>query len=257
MPDEISIRECVSTDDFQQCIALERAIFNDDDIDIMPIRLYMISKNCNAPTFGAFNAEGTLLGFVHTSIALLDGKVVYHSHLAGVVEAMRHRDIGYRLKLAQREHALVAGVPLIIWSFDPLQSRNAHFNINKLGAIIRSYKINYYGEGISTVFDAHLPSDRVIAEWWVGSPHVEQVLAGKRPTPEPLTGRVTIPDSIDEIRAHSLDEHIGWRLQVRDEFLNALEPGNIVCGFTREVERKSSVYLFGRDAEQFRYTAYK
>jgi predicted GNAT superfamily acetyltransferase len=257
MPDDIIIRECVSTEDFQQCIALERAVFDDDDIDIMPIRLYMISKNCNAPTFGAFNAKGLLLGFVHTSIALFEGKVVYHSHLAGVVEEMRHQDIGYRMKLAQREHAIAAGVPLIIWSFDPLQSRNAHFNINKLGAIIRNYKINYYGEGISTVFDSYLPSDRVIAEWWVKAPYVENVLSGNRPTPESVNGRVTIPDNIDEVRTDSLDDHIRWRLRVREDFLQALEQGSIVRGFVRDRETKSSNYLFGQDEEQFQYTTYR
>jgi predicted GNAT superfamily acetyltransferase len=257
MVEDPIIRECVSAEDFLQCIALERAVFNDDDIDIMPIRLYMISKNCNAPTFGAFNPDGKILGFVHTSIALLDGKIVYHSHLAGVLEGMRHQDIGYRLKLAQREHAIRAGVPLIIWSFDPLQSRNAHFNINKLGAIIRHYKINYYGEGISTVFDAHLPSDRVIAEWWVKAPYVEKVLAGNRPRPETETARVEIPDNIDEVRSQSLDEHIGWRLRVRENFLKALEPAAIVRGFVREAERRHSDYLFGEDEEQFRYSTYQ
>lgn len=257
MSDEVTIRECISIEDFQQCIALERAVFNDEDIDIMPIRLYMISKNCNAPTFGAFNAAGLLLGFVHTAIALLDGNVIYHSHLAGVVEEMRHQDIGYRMKLAQREHAIAAGVPLIIWSFDPLQSRNAHFNINKLGAIIRNYKINYYGEGISTVFDSHLPSDRVIAEWWVQSPYVEQVLAGTRPSLECETGRVQIPDNIDEVRAGSLEEHIQWRLRVREDFLQALGQDSIARGFLREEEIKSSVYLFGQDEDQFQYATYK
>src|SRR5713226_5699306 len=79
---EVVIRECVSVEDFQQCIELERAVWKDDDIGIMPIRLYMISKACNAPTVGAFESSGRLVGFVHTMIALMDKHVVYHSHLA-------------------------------------------------------------------------------------------------------------------------------------------------------------------------------
>jgi predicted GNAT superfamily acetyltransferase len=255
--DEIIIRECVSIDDFQQCIELERLVWNDDDIDIMPIRLYMISKNCNAPTFGAFTSSGGLIGFVHTSLALQNKNVVYHSHLAGVVEELRHKDIGYKLKLAQRQHALAADVPMIFWTFDPLQSRNAHFNINKLGAIIRTYKNNYYGEGVSSIFDSHLPSDRVIAEWWIRSPHVEQVLAGNRPQVHAPQAIVKIPDNIDAIRARSLEEHVRWRMQVRDDFSEAIEKGNIACGFTRDVEMKSSSYLFGQDEEQFAYETYK
>ena len=253
MSGEISIRECVSIDDFQQCIELERSVFDDEDIDIMPVRLYMISKHCNAPTFGAFTETGRLIGFGHTSLALVGGHIIYHSHLAGVVEAMRHKDIGYRLKLAQREHAIAAGVSLIIWTFDPLQSRNAHFNINKLGAVIRTYTINYYGEGASSVFESHLPSDRVIAEWWVHSPHVESVLAGNRPQIESPIASVEIPDDINAIRAISLEEHRNWRMRVRDDFMQALEQGGIARGFVRNVEQKTSSYLFAEDEEQFRF----
>ncbi|MBI3654405.1 MAG: hypothetical protein HY231_25535 [Acidobacteria bacterium] len=254
MPDEeITIRECVTSKDFQQCIELERLIWNDDDIDIMPIRLYMISRNCNAPTFGAFNGFGHLLGFVHTAIALINRQAVYHSHLAGVVEEMRHQDIGYRLKLAQREHAIAAGVVMIFWSFDPLQSRNAHFNINKLGAIIRAYKENYYGEGVSSVFDSHLPSDRVIAEWWIQSPHVDSTLAGQRPLVESPTVAVEIPDHIEAVREQSLDEHIKWRMKTRENFLQALDKGRIVRGFVRDMEKRSSSYLFGDDEAQFHF----
>jgi predicted GNAT superfamily acetyltransferase len=190
----VTIRECVSVEDFAQCIELEREVWHDDDIGIMPIRLYMISKTCNAPTIGAFDAAGRLVGFVHTSLALLGRHVAYHSHLAAVVESLRHREIGYRMKLAQREHALLVGIPLIIWTFDPLLSRNAHLNINKLGAIIRRYEINYYSEGFSTVFDSDVPSDRIFAEWWVASPHVKSVLEGKRPSVEKQSGSVEIPE---------------------------------------------------------------
>src|SRR5260370_22228349 len=108
LPD-ITIRECLAIDDFLQCIELERAVWKDDDLGIMPIRLYMISKTCNAPTIGAFEASGRLVGFVHTMIALMDKHVVYHSHLAAVREDLRHNDIGYKMKLAQRQHAIDAG----------------------------------------------------------------------------------------------------------------------------------------------------
>ena len=90
--DEVAIRDCVSVDDFKQCIELEREVWHDDDIGIMPVRLYMISKTCNAPTIGAFDASGRLVGFVHTSLALVGRHVVYHSHLAAVVEGLR--DLG-------------------------------------------------------------------------------------------------------------------------------------------------------------------
>jgi len=248
---DVIIRECSSIEDFQQCIELERAVWKDEDIGIMPVRMYMISRACNAPTIGAFEPSGRLVGFVHTMIALRGGRVIYHSHLAAVLEQLRHRDIGYRMKLAQREHALAAGVPLIIWTFDPLQSRNAHLNINKLGAIIRRYEVNYYSEGLSTVFDANVPSDRVFAEWWVSSPHVQSALSGKLPEVLDPKTTVTIPENINEVREKSIDEHVRWRLQARTEFQQALGAGFIVRAFERS--KGTSKYLFGEDEQQFKF----
>lgn len=250
---DVIVRECASVEDFQQCIELERAIWKDDDIGIMPIRLYMISRACNAPTIGAFQSTGRLVGFVHTMIALKDGCVVYHSHLAAVVEDLRHKDIGFRMKLAQREHAIQAGVPLIIWTFDPLQSRNAHLNINKLGAIIRRYEVNYYGEGLSTVFDLDLPSDRIFAEWWVTSPHVESVLAGNRPMLEGEPESVEIPEDINDVRARSAEDHLKWRRRVREDFQSKFASGLIARGFNRG--NGISRYLLGRDEPQFHFQA--
>ncbi len=252
---DITIRECTSVEDFNQCIELERAVWKDDDLDIMPIRLYMISKACQAPTIGAFEPSGRLVGFVHTMLALVENCVAFHSHMAAVVEDLRHQDIGYRIKLFQRQCALAAGIPLIFWTFDPLQSRNAHFNINKLGTIIRRYEPNYYGEGVSSVFDSNIPSDRVIAEWWVQSAHVELVLAGQRPHCDDRAA-VAIPDDIGAIRARSLDEHLKWRLKVREEFVAQLASGKVVRGFTRDQATQSSRYLFGEGDDQFRFSNY-
>ena len=254
---EVTIRECVSVDDFKQCIELEREIWHDDDIGIMPIRLYMISRTCNAPTIGAFDAAGRLVGFVHTSLALLGRHVAYHSHLAAVVERLRHRDIGYRMKMGQREHALRAGIPLIMWTFDPLLSRNAHLNINKLGAIIRRYEVNYYSEGFSTVFDSDVPSDRIFAEWWVASPHVQSVLEGTRPWVDDDRGSIEIPEDVTAVRARSIEEHLRWRLAVREEFQREFALGNIVRAFAREPENHRGRYLLGADDEQFDFAAYE
>ncbi|MEN3332993.1 MAG: hypothetical protein V7641_2358 [Blastocatellia bacterium] len=253
---DVTIRECVSVEDFQQCIELERAVWSDDDIGIMPIRLYLISKACKAPTIGAFDHTGKLVGFVHTMLALMDRHVVYHSHLAAVLEGLRHKDIGYRMKLKQREFAIEMGVPLIIWTFDPLQSRNAHLNINKLGAIIRRYEENYYGEGLSAVFGADVPSDRIFAEWWVRSPHVEAALACSRPQVSNAES-VIIPEEINQVRAQSVEDHVRWRLRVRGDFLGELNKGLIARGFERDSASGTSRYLFGHDERQFSFDAYE
>jgi predicted GNAT superfamily acetyltransferase len=252
---DVTIRECVTVEDFRQCIELERAIWHDDDIGIMPIRLYMVSRACNAPTIGAFDQAGRLVGFVHTMLALKGRQVVYHSHLAAVIEGLRHKEIGYRMKLKQREFAMNAGIPLIIWTFDPLQSRNAHLNINKLGAIIRRYEENYYGEGLSVVFGKDVPSDRIFAEWWVRSPQVEAALAGIRPRVE-NAATVLIPEEINRVREQSLDEHLSWRLRVRADFRRRLYEGLIARGFERDSASGVGRYLFGADERQFSFEAY-
>src|SRR5215470_4388714 len=253
---DVTIRECVSIEDFKQCIELERSVWNDSDLGIMPIRLYMISKACNAPTIGAFDADGSLIGFVHTSLALIGKNVVYHSHLAAVQEGLRHRDIGFRMKMAQRQRALEAGVPLIIWTFDPLQSRNAYLNIRKLGAIIRRYESNYYGEGLSTVFGNGIPSDRVFAEWWVSSPHVSSRLGGKTNPTEDVCATVLIPEDINSIAASSSEENLRWRLRVREAFQRELTGGLIVRGFERHSDRAESSYLLTVDERQFSFDSY-
>lgn len=257
MPEaDVIIRECQSIEDYQQCITLERAVWKDDDIGIMPIRLYMISKACKAPTIGAFDQAGQLIGFVHTMLALMGRNVIYHSHLAAVLESHRHKDIGYRMKLLQRQFAIDAGIPLIIWTFDPLQSRNAHLNINKLGAIIRRYELNYYGEGVSSIFDSDVPSDRIYAEWWVRSPHVQATLSGNRPPPPGETSTISIPDDIYAVRKDSIEAHLKWRLQAREDFLRETAAGRIARGFERDREMATSRYIFAADEDQFHFEAY-
>lgn len=259
--DGIVIRECVSFDDFKHCVDLEKLVWKSADIDVMPVRLYHISKACSAPTFGAFDEAGKMVGFGHTMLALVASErgkdLAYHSHMLAVAEELRDRDIGYRIKLAQREHAMRAGVPLIFWTFDPLQSRNAHVNINKLGAIVRRYEVNYYGLGVSTGFDEDVPTDRLVAEWWVASAHVKQVVGGTRPSVADLKGTVTIPDNINAVRANSVQEHLDWRMRTREEFLELLDSGVIVRGFTRDQKQGLSRYLFGEDEKQFSFSEYR
>ena len=256
MPDpDVTIRECQTVDEFRQCIELERDVWKDEDIDVMPIRLYMISKTCGGPTIGAFDDSNRLVGAGHMLPALVGNNVAFHSHLLAVAKNLRDKNIGYRIKLAQREHAIKAGVKMVFWTFDPLQSRNAHFNVNKLGVIIRRYGVNYYGENVSSVFEADVPSDRLIAEWWVSSRHVEAVLSGAQPRVAEVESKVTIPDDIDSIRERSVEAHKEWRLRVREAFEAALKTGAIVRGFQRDHTARRSTYPFGVDEGQFSFDA--
>jgi predicted GNAT superfamily acetyltransferase len=163
--------------------------------------------------------------------------------MLAVEAGLRDQNLGYKIKLAQREHALRAAIGLIFWTFDPLTSRNAHFNINKLGAILRRYERNYYGQGVSTGFDAEVPTDRVIAEWWVASRRVKGVLEGETPKPDQVSGEIQIPDDIDSIRARSASEHLEWRMRVREQFEAQFADGAVAAGFSRDAGSRTSRYL--------------
>src|SRR3970282_1162763 len=101
------------------------------------------------------------------------------SHMLAVLPEYRDQKIGYRLKLAQREAVHEQAVRLITWTYDPLESRNANLNINRLGGIVRTYKRNHYGE-MQDGLNAGLPSDRLLVEWWITSNRVKQRLSSER-----------------------------------------------------------------------------
>jgi predicted GNAT superfamily acetyltransferase len=163
--------------------------------------------------------------------------------MVGVVEEYQNRGIGRLLKLAQREDALERGIRLIEWTFDPLQLKNAHFNIERLGAIVRRYIPNLYGR-TSSPLHAGLPTDRLVAEWWVRSQRVEEVLGG-RVRPMRTDGeRIAIRAGI---RAICRDQPLaGERIQtkVREQFLANIARGRAAVGF--EFNEEQGTYLLER-----------
>jgi predicted GNAT superfamily acetyltransferase len=138
---------------------------------------------------GAFEKDtGRMVGFVFGFPAISpDGKLYHYSHMTGVVPEYRYKGLGYILKLMQREYVLKQGLDLIAWTYDPLQSPNARFNIGKLGVIVRKFYINYYGE-LRDSINIGMPTDRFEAEWWIKSKLVEDKLKGllKPPTLDTL-----------------------------------------------------------------------
>jgi predicted GNAT superfamily acetyltransferase len=128
---------------------------------------------------GAFEKDtGRMVGFVFGFPAISpDGRLYHYSHMTGVVPEYRYKGLGYILKLMQREYVLKQGLDLIAWTYDPLQSPNAKFNIGKLGVIVRKFYINYYGE-LRDSINIGMPTDRFEAEWWIKSKLVEDKLKG-------------------------------------------------------------------------------
>jgi predicted GNAT superfamily acetyltransferase len=176
MTGSIVIRKCQSLEEFHLCVALQREIWQEADLEIEPATAFVVAANTGGQVLGAFDGQ-RLAGYTLAVAAVRDGVPYLHSHMTGIHAAYRDRGIGRMLKLFQREEALSRNIRLICWTFDPLEFRNAYFNLNRLGAISRSYLPNFYGV-TSSPLHRGLATDRLLAEWHLDSPRVMAVCAG-------------------------------------------------------------------------------
>ena len=200
---------------------LQREIWGVTDLDIYPTLALKPQQEVGAILIGAF-AEGRMVGFVFGFPGILDGETIIHSDMLGILPAYRSHNLGYLLKCAQREAAIARGVKRITWTFDPLQSRNAHLNFAKLGVIADRYYVDYYGTTSS--FLHRYGTDRLWVTWLLESERVEARLR-QEPVPE-ITGDVVI-----EIPTEITSDHEHWRLKTRESFTSALEAGYFVEEF--------------------------
>jgi predicted GNAT superfamily acetyltransferase len=176
MTGSIVIRKCQKLDEFQLCVALQREIWQEADLEIEPVTAFVVAANTGGQVLGAFDGQ-RLAGYTLALAALRDGVPYLHSHMAGVHADYRDRGIGRMLKFAQREEALSRSIRLICWTFDPLEFRNAYFNLNRLGAISRAYLPNFYGVTTSPLHRG-MATDRLLAEWHLDSPRVMAAAGG-------------------------------------------------------------------------------
>src|SRR5260221_7114010 len=144
MSQEIIVRKCESLDDFHRCVDLQRAIWGEADLEVEPSILFVVAAHTGGQVLGAFDGD-RLVGYTLAVVGLRDRVTYLHSHMTGVHSEYRDRGVGRLLKLFQRGEALGRGIRLIQWTFDPLELRNAHFNLNRLGANCRAYQPDLYG----------------------------------------------------------------------------------------------------------------
>ena len=205
---------------------LQRDIWGVEDVDVYPALALKPHKEVGAILMGAF-AEGRMVGFVFGFPGILDGETIIHSDMLGVLPAYRSRNLAYLLKCAQRDAALARGVKRITWTFDPLQSRNAHLNFGKLGVIADRYYVDYYGTTSS--FLHRYGTDRLWVTWWLQSERVESRLQLKAaPRGDDL---IRERDIVIEIPREITADHEHWRLTTREAFTRALDAGYIVEEF--------------------------
>ncbi len=245
MAKEIEIRKMVSIPDMEACVVLQQSVWQFRDLDVVPRRMFVVASSIGGQVLGAWDGTN-LAGYVIAVPGVRQGKPYLHSHMLAVLPGYQNRGIGKMLKLAQREDALARGIDLIEWTFDPMKSKNAYFNIEKLGAVVRRYVADFYGPSTSPLHGT-LPTDRMCAEWWLKSDRVAALLAGRSLPEYDIKETITVTcedvapsDTLQPPPTKALQS----LLNVRQQFFSAFSVGYTALRF-QPVSRESARYRLG------------
>ncbi|MGZ8847991.1 MAG: GNAT family N-acetyltransferase [Pyrinomonadaceae bacterium] len=243
----VDVREVSTIDEYDACIKLQREVFGLPDLEISPRRHLIVSNRAGGWTLGAF-AEGRLIGFVHHLAAVKDNYIFGYSHMMAVAAEFQNKGVGAQLKWAQRARALAEGRDFIKWTFEPMRARNAHFNLNRLGVVVREYSVNFYG----TDYMANpaergggasgIDSDRLFAGWELNTSRVEAFSQRKAHELGEPARWIEIPGDFSALLKSDPQTAKREVLRVREEFLQHLGDGYVCRSFDRDRERPR--YLF-------------
>jgi predicted GNAT superfamily acetyltransferase len=259
--DGITLRSFSSADDYQACVELQRVTWGRDFSDVGPLSILKINQKVGGVSAGAFASDGRLLGFVWGMTGVRDGKPFHWSHMLAVTPEARDLKLGERLKWFQRELLLPLGIEDVEWTYDPLEARNAHLNLNKLGAEVKEYVEDMYAGEMGSELARGIGSDRFIVRWRIASPRVEAARAGHVAGPDlsafagtPILGveagdeavtlpvsplvRVEIPTDVQAVKNEDLDRAAAWRQSTRRAFLHYLGRGCRVTAYLRDGHRR-------------------
>ena len=236
---DVVIRSLHDLPELNGCVELQRQVWSFADIDIVPEAIFGIAGKTGGQVLGAFQHEN-LIGFVLSFSAQSKTRTYLHSHMLAVLPQHQNRGVGRLLKLAQRQEALTRGIDLIEWTFDPFQIKNAHFNIARLGAIVRRYIPNCYGR-TSSPLHGGLPTDRLVAEWWLRSGRVTKALIGKEQAGRPAVDRIPVPFDIQETCRRARREAEQIQLLLRKRFELCFDRGQAAVGF--QLDDSGGMYL--------------
>jgi predicted GNAT superfamily acetyltransferase len=265
---EITVRNIIGHAEMRAVEALQNEVWGLPDLDVVPLTQLVAAKAAGGSLIGAFDGE-TIVGFVYGFAGYEDGRATHHSHMLAVKPACRNLNLGYRLKLAQREFAMSLGITEMTWTFDPLQSLNAYFNFNRLSVVSNRYLIDFYGTDAASFLHRN-GTDRLWVKWPLTSRRVEDRVNGTASPPdldnaEPLIAVVKgnipqyrglepksaadaafieIPGRIDEIEKESVELAAEWRDATRMAFTRAIAAGYVIVDFIRG--DKTGKYLLYR-----------
>jgi predicted GNAT superfamily acetyltransferase len=233
MSGEIVVRACEGLEEFRACVALQREIWGEADLEIVPDTIFVVAAHTGGQILGAFDGN-RLIGFTLSMPGLRNGAPYLHSHMTGVVAEYRDRGVGRMLKLFQRDEALSRDIRLIEWTFDPLEMRNAHFNLNRLGAIARRYQPNLYGI-TSSPLHRGLATDRLVAEWYLDSPRVLAACSGELANPE-YADSIEIPSTLQHWKGRDLAQVQQFQGEIRAKFTEEFAKGYAAVGVARTAQ---------------------
>jgi predicted GNAT superfamily acetyltransferase len=254
----LTVRRCHETSEFAACVDLQKEVWQFSDIEIVPIRMFSVADKIGGQVFGCYEGE-SLIGFALSIPGTRAGHPYLHSHMLAVRKSYRNRGIGRRLKLAQRDDAISRGFELIEWTFDPLEIKNAYLNIEKLGAIARRYNINQYGY-TSTPLQGGLPTDRLVAEWWLKSKRVsavvEQVGSPNERQQFTPTSTIDVPGQIYDWKASEKDRARAREVQQRNReaFLTAFAQDQSVLAYELDAQGNGK-FVLGKWDESWSYAS--
>ena len=239
----IELRALTQHSEFAAAVRLQQEIWGFEEIELLPVRLFITATKIGGQAFGAYDGS-RMVGFCLAIPGLKPGGAHYlHSHMLGVRPEYRNAGVGRLLKLKQREDAMARGIDLIEWTFDPLEIKNAYFNIERLGAIVRRYVLNQYGT-TSSHLHGGLPTDRCTAEWWLNTPRVHAILDGEPAANSPIEARIAVPSDIAKLRQERPQDARAIQLRISQEFRAAFDRDLAVIGFERS--DAAGAYLLGK-----------
>ena len=253
----IEIRPCRGFAELEACVQLQIETWGYDLSDVIPRKAFRVAESIGGQVIGAFdteianaphensgvaskNEEGnpeSLVGFALSlpGVKTKNGKPMayLHSHMLAVKAPYRNRGLGARMKKEQRKEALSRGISHMEWTFDPLEIKNAYLNIHRLGAIVRRYRVDFYGLS-SSQLQGGLPTDRLVAERELDSPRVHAILEGHYAAESNVQERILVPASIYQWKASEADRGraLAVQLENRRKFQQAFFEGLAVAGFS-------------------------
>lgn len=242
MDKPVEIRQVKTIEEYDACVHLQRDVFGLPDLEISPRRHLIVSEQAGGWTLGAF-IEGRLVGFVHHLAAVRGDELFGYSHMMAVAAEFQNYGIGAKLKWAQRARALSEGRGFLKWTFEPVRARNAHFNLNRLGVVVRSYAVNFYGTDYGTnpversLGPLGMDSDRLFASWELKTPRVEALANGRDvsvPSPDEV---IEIPNDFGSLLKANPQAAKAEALRIREEFLRAFSSGLVCRAFERHEQR--------------------